>query len=42
MQNNQQKQLFTELTPEEGAAVSGGATYYLGNKSGIGVNYIYT
>ena len=25
MQDNQQKQLFTELTPEEGAAVSGGA-----------------
>ena len=34
------EQLFTELTPEEGAAVSGGfQRYYVGNKSGIGVNY---
>ena len=29
MPDNQQKQLFTELTPEEGAAVAGGATLEL-------------
>lgn len=40
MLSNQQEQLFTELTPAEGAAIAGGATYYLGNKSGIGVNYL--
>ena len=34
-----QEQLFTELTPEEGAVIEGGAYFYLGNKAGIGVNY---
>ncbi|MEH1940464.1 MAG: hypothetical protein V7L01_09640 [Nostoc sp.] len=34
-----QEQLLTELTPEEGAVIEGGANFYLGNKSGIGVNY---
>jgi hypothetical protein len=33
------EQLFTELTSAEGANVSGGAAYYLGNKSDITVNY---
>ncbi len=33
------RQLFVDLTPEEGSTISGGATFYLGNKSGIGVNY---
>ena len=28
MKDNKQKQLFTELTPEEGAAVSGGTKTY--------------
>ena len=32
MQNNQQTQLFTELTAEEGAAVSGGAQYEFVNR----------
>ncbi|NEO31382.1 MAG: hypothetical protein F6K36_13295 [Symploca sp. SIO3C6] len=27
--NNQQEQLFTELTPEEGAVIEGGATLFL-------------
>ncbi|MDZ8258230.1 hypothetical protein [Nostoc sp. ChiQUE01b] len=34
-----QKQLFTELTLEEGAVIQGGTLFYLGNKAGIGVNY---
>ncbi|NER31807.1 MAG: hypothetical protein F6J89_30410, partial [Symploca sp. SIO1C4] len=29
MNNNQQEQLFTELTPEEGAVIEGGAWLYL-------------
>ena len=29
MQDNQQKQLITELTPEEGAVIEGGATLFL-------------
>lgn len=29
MNNNQQEQLFTELTSEEGAVIEGGATLYL-------------
>ena len=32
MQDNQQKQLFIELTPEEGAAVSGGLEYTFKNR----------
>lgn len=33
------EQLFTELTPEEGASISGGLAYYIGNKTNIGVNF---
>ncbi len=33
------EQLFTELTPEQGAVIEGGAAYYIGNKSGIGLNF---
>lgn len=33
------EQLFAELTNAEGANISGGASYYLGNKSDITVNY---
>ena len=40
MPSNQQEELFAELTPAEGAAIAGGATYYLGNKANIGVNYL--
>ena len=32
MKDNKQKQLFTELTPEEGAAVSGGIKYEFVNR----------
>jgi outer membrane receptor for Fe3+-dicitrate len=31
--------LFTDLSAEEASVVEGGANFYLGNKSGIGVNY---
>lgn len=34
-----QEQLFTELTPEEGAVIEGGADYSIGNKSVDRVDY---
>jgi hypothetical protein len=33
------EEILTELTAEEGADISGGLTYYIGNKTDIGVNY---
>ena len=51
MKNNQNSQLFTELTPEEGSNVSGGLglgfpkprfyAYNIYNKSGIDVNFTF-
>lgn len=48
MKNNQNSQLFTELTPEEGSNVSGGwgwrpplYSYTIDNKSGIDINFTF-